>query len=177
MARLFRRRYEATTARSRTAVIACALALVGLAGGVSAPSAQTGAAPALEEPSPEAIKLKPFPVITIAGRVGTLTTRVTVLSIRGPQDARVRMRCPGDVCPVRRVRNTIGSSMRLRLRRAERTYRAGTAIEIRVTGTGDQADRVGKYTKVKFRSGRRTPQRTDACLQPGATEPSPCPAG
>lgn len=220
MARLSHNRSQAAAARPRAALLACAMALLGLAGGGGASFAQTGVpsqptppatpsppdpdapqtpvspgdpdgepspspeGPGPSDPSPSdpnpsqdesragPAKLKPFPVVVIAGRQGKRTTTVSELSIRGPRNARVRMRCLGEGCPVRRARATIGPSKRLRLRRGERVYRAGTAIEIRVTGT----DRVGKYTKVKFRSGR-TPKRTDSCLQPGATRPSPCPEG
>jgi len=138
----------------------------------SEPSRPSEPAPSRDEPEARPAKLDPFPVVVIAGRQNRRTTRVTELSIRGPRNARVSLRCLGEGCPVRRVRATIGASKRLRLRRAERVYRAGTAIEIRVTGR----DRVGKYTKVRFRSGR-TPRRSDSCLQPGERSPSPCPAG
>jgi hypothetical protein len=90
--------------------------------------------------------------------------------VRGPFDALVTVRCLGEECPLRRVRARIPGDKRVRMRRAERVYRAGTSIEIRVT----RENRVGKYTKIRFRAGR-TPTRSDACLQPGATRPSPCP--
>lgn len=122
-------------------------------------------------PPPEAApsKLSPFPVVVVAGRQGERSTKVSELSVRGPRKARVVVRCLGKRCPLRRTDATIPRSKRLRVRKAQRVYRAGLVLEIRVTG----ADRVGKYTRVRFRGGR-TPARTDACLQPGASKPSAC---
>lgn len=122
-------------------------------------------------PPPEAApsKLDPFPVVVVAGRQGERSTKVSELSVRGPRKARVVVRCLGKRCPLRRTAAAIPQSKRLRVRKAQRVYRAGLVLEIRVTG----ADRVGKYTKVRFRGGR-TPARTDACLQPGASKPSAC---
>jgi hypothetical protein len=71
---------------------------------------------------------------------------------------------------MRRARATIPRAERVRVRKAQRVYRAGLVIEIRVTGE----DRVGKYTKIRFRRGR-TPARSDACLQPGSSKPTACP--
>jgi len=71
---------------------------------------------------------------------------------------------------MRRVAATIPRAMRLLIRKAERVYRAGLVVEVRVTDT----DRVGKYTKIRFRRGR-TPTFSNACLQPGSTKPSACP--
>jgi hypothetical protein len=120
---------------------------------------------------PEGVpRLSPFPKIVIAGRQRGRVTRVTEFMIRGPRRARVSVTCRGRGCPIRRLRTRIGASGRLRLRRAQRLYRAGSVIEIRVTGRG----RVGKFTRVTFRAGR-LPARVDACLRPGAREPSACP--
>ncbi|MDQ3645042.1 MAG: hypothetical protein M3356_06000 [Actinomycetota bacterium] len=121
-------------------------------------------------------KLDPFPVVIVAGRHGRRSTRVTQLSVKGPHEARVAVRCLGRGCPIRRAAATIPTSERVRVRKAQRVYRAGLVIEVRVTGedpaTGE--DRVGKYTMIRFRRGR-TPARSDACLQPDSTEPSACP--
>jgi hypothetical protein len=94
---------------------------------------------------------------------------VSELSVKGPRDARVVVRCLGERCPLRRTAATIPRTKRLRIRKAQRLYRAGLVLEVRVTG----ADRVGKYTKIRFRGGR-TPARSDACLQPGSSKPSAC---
>lgn len=106
----------------------------------------------------------------MAGRQGRRSTRVTELSVKGPRGARVVVRCLGRRCPMRRAIKRISRAGRVRIRKAQRVYRAGLVIEIRVT----DEDRVGKYTSIRFRRGR-TPARSDACLQPGSTEPSACP--
>ena len=159
-------------ARPRVAVLACALALGGLAAGMSATSAQS--VPSQDPPPDETEprKLEPFPVVVIAGRQGKRTTSVAELTVRGPRNARVRVRCLGRICPIRRVGARIPAGGRLRLRRAQRIYRAGTGLEIRVTAK----ERIGKYTKIGFRRAR-TPSRRDSCLWPGERLPSRCPAG
>jgi len=115
-------------------------------------------------------KLDPFPVVVVAGRQGMRSTRVSELSVRGPREARVVVRCLGEQCPIRRAAATIPRTKRLRVTKAERVYPAGLVIEVRVTGR----DRVGKYTRIRFRRGQ-TPARSDACLQPGSSRPSACP--
>ena len=132
------------------------------------PSGQDPAAPPPAQA--RASKLDPFPVVVVAGRQGERATHVTELSVRGPRKARVVVRCLGARCPMRRVAGTIPRAKRLRLSKAQRVYRAGLAIEVRVS----RGDRVGKYTKIRFRRGR-TPARRDACLQPGSSRPSACP--
>ena len=128
-----------------------------------------GQDPSSPPPQAGASKLDPFPVVVVAGRQGKRATQVTELSVRGPRKARVVVRCLGERCPVRRVARTIPRAKRLRLTKAERVYLAGLTIEVRVS----DGDRVGKYTKIRFRSGR-TPARRDACLQPGSSKPSAC---
>lgn len=65
----------------------------------------------------------------------------------------------------------VGKRKRLRIRRAQRAFRAGQVLEVRVTAT----NRIGKYTRIAFRR-RRTPRRRDLCLSPVMAKPSPCPA-
>jgi hypothetical protein len=185
-------------AHSSAVGLACALALALLAAVVSTSVAQIPAPPAVPTPpdtllTPEApdepaaeppqdsqappasptqagpSRLNPFPVVIVAGRQGRRATRVTELSVKGPRGARVVVRCLGERCPMRRARATIPRAERVRVRKAQRVYRAGLVIEIRVTGE----DRVGKYTKIRFRRGR-TPARSDACLQPGSSKPTAC---
>ena len=96
---------------------------------------------------------------------------MTELSVKGPRNARVVVRCVGDECPMRRAAATIPRAKRIRIRKAERVYRVGLDLVLRVTGR----DRVGRYVKFRFRAGRIPTIRRDACLQPGSTKPSPCP--
>jgi len=110
--------------------------------------------------------------VVIAGLRRRRLTFVDELSVRGPAGAIVRLRCSGTRCPVRRLSTTIGARKRLRLRRAQGTYTAGTVLEIRVVDP--DAERIGKYTRLRFRA-RGAPARTDSCLRPGARRPSACP--
>ena len=116
--------------------------------------------------------LNPFPVVVIAGRLRGRRTRLTMFVVRGPRGAKVRVRCKGRRCPFRSLRGTIGKRRRLRFRRAQRTYRIGQSLEVRVAG----GNRIGKFTRIVFRRSR-TPRRFDACLRPGASRASSCPAG
>lgn len=144
------------------------------AGSAQAPSPATGVVeeqlfPA--QPPPKPSFLTPRPIVVIAGVRRGRFTSVDELSVRGPAGAIVRVSCLGRGCPVRRLSTRIGARKRLRLRRAERTYRAGAVLEIRVIDAA--RERIGKFTRVKFRN--RTPSRSDSCLKPGARRPSACP--
>lgn len=141
---------------------------VASASSFSGPTATIPAAP--PPPPPAAPKLDPFPRVVIAGRRRGSLTLVSELTVSGPRGALVRMRCRGRGCPVSRTGGTIGRRGRLRLRRAERTYRAGAVIEIRVLD--EDEGRIGKFTRVRFRRG--IPVRMDSCLAPGASAPSRC---
>ena len=90
----------------------------------------------------------------------------------GPRRAKVSVRCKGRGCPFRRIRGTIGKRKRLRFRRAQRTFRAGQVLEIRVTG----GNRIGKFTRITFRRGR-APRRVDSCLTPGVAQAQPAARG
>jgi hypothetical protein len=115
--------------------------------------------------------LAPFPVVAIGGRLTRAGARLTLLTVRGPVGARVLARCRGRGCPARWIRGRVGRSRKLRLRRFERWLRAGTVLEVLVTGPG----RVGKYSRFTIRRGK-PPARKDACVAPGSTRPSACPS-
>jgi hypothetical protein len=138
----------------------------------------SGSSSSLSEPfgpvegAPPPRLMRPFPVLVITGSERGRVTAISSFSVRGPRRALVRARCSGRGCAFRSIRRRIGASKRLRLRRAEGSFRAGNAIEVRVTSQG----RVGKFTRIRIRRDR-VPSRTDLCLQPGASRPSRCPAG
>jgi hypothetical protein len=138
----------------------------------------SGSSSSLSEPfgpiegAPAAKLIRPFPVVVLTGRERGRLTTITGLTVRGRRGALVQARCSGRGCAFRSIRRRIGSGKRLRLRRVEGSYRAGNAIEVRVTAQG----RVGKFTRIRIRRGR-VPARTDSCLQPGARRPSRCPSG
>lgn len=113
--------------------------------------------------------LRPFPIVVIAGRLRGTRTRIGDFVVRGPSRARVSLRCTGRRCPFHRIGAAIGKRKRLRIHRAQRTFRAGQVLEVRVTGT----NRIGKYTRIAFRR-RRTPRRVDLCLSPVMAKPTPC---
>ncbi len=117
--------------------------------------------------SPEV--LSPFPRIAIAGRARRNSTRVTRFVVRAPRGSRITVRCRGRGCPFRRASARAGRRA-VRFRRLQRSFRRGIVLEVSVTSTG----KIGKYTRFRFRR-RRAPSRVDACLQPGARRPSPCP--
>jgi hypothetical protein len=142
---------------------------VGSSSAFSAPTAvvaRTPVTPGRATPPP---RLTPFPVFVIAGRSRGRLTRLTDVVVRGPRGARVSLRCRGTRCPLGRVTTRIGAARRVRLRSAQRVYRAGQALELRVTAP----NRIGKFVRVRFRRGR-APARADSCLLPGRTQPSSC---
>jgi len=114
------------------------------------------------------VRMRPFPVVRIAGVVLPDGALVKILSVRAPRGSRVRIRCRGGGCPVRSVART--STTRLvRLHRFERRLRAGVKLELFVR----QAGRIGKYTRFRIRAGE-APARIDRCLLPGRGRPVRC---
>jgi hypothetical protein len=108
----------------------------------------------------------PFPVVRIRGQLTRTGARVTLLSVRAPGDAWVDVDCTGKDCPARHYRSAGGEH---RLRKFERTLRAGTRLEVRVTKPGY----IGKFTEFVIRR-HAEPKRSDRCLAPGATRPVAC---
>jgi hypothetical protein len=142
---------------------------VGSSSEFSAPTgvvARTPVTPGRAEPPK---RLSPFPVFVIAGRSRGRLTRLTDVVVRGPRGARVSIRCRGARCPLRRTVARIGAARKVRLRSAQRVYRAGQVLEVRVTAP----NRIGKFVRVRFRRGR-APARSDSCLLPGRSRPSSC---
>jgi hypothetical protein len=126
-------------------------------------------APAPPAPAPAPVKvtvaasrapaeqfLHPFPVVRIRGFFARTGARITLLSVRGPEKARVSARCVGHGCPVRSF--TLPTA-HVRLHRFERFLRAGIQLQIRVTRPG----RIGSYTSFLIRA-HRPPLRTERCL-------------
>jgi hypothetical protein len=100
--------------------------------------------------------LRPFPVVRIRGFFARTGARITLLSVRGPKNATVNVRCVGRGCPVREV--TLPTA-NVRVHRFERFLRAGIQLQIRVTRPG----RIGSYTSFLIRR-RKAPLRTERCL-------------
>jgi plastocyanin len=122
--------------------------------------------------------LSPFPVVRIAGRITPKGTRVRLLRVDAPKDAKVSVSCSGKGCPFKKQVRTVSATPKnasaaiVRVRRLERLIRAGVRVRVYVT----KAAQIGKYTRFRFRAGK-PPVRTDGCLMPGAWTPSQCPAG
>ncbi len=143
-------------------------------GSASAFSAPTAAFP-VSAPSPPLIggppalpRLSPFPVVVVIGRTRGARTRITGLLVRGPTGAKVTVSC-NRRCRVRGGATRIGAKRRVRLKRAERLYRRGAVLDLRVTGRG----KVGKFTRLRMRNGL-APARVDRCLAPGSVAPTRC---
>jgi hypothetical protein len=132
-------------------------------------SAPPLAPPALSAPATvRAAYLRPFPVVRIRGYSVRGGARITLLSVRGPRSARIRVTCAGAGCP--RGPGPAPVAPPARLRDFERFLPAGTVLRVRVTATSA----VGKYTS--FRIGAHgAPRRTDRCLLPGRWAPARCP--
>jgi hypothetical protein len=108
--------------------------------------------------------MRPFPVVRVAGYIGSHGSRIVVWSVKAPRGAIIDVRCTGRGCPLRQ-----GTFRPGRIRPLERYLPAGVAITIRVTRPGF----VGTYTRVVIRS-RKRPRRHDACVVPGDIRPRPC---
>ena len=125
----------------------------------TAPSASKAPAPAL---------MRPFPVVRIRGYFAPNGARITLLAVRGPRSAQIRVRCLGHGCPMATL---AASSAPARLHPFERFLPAGTRLQITVATPG----RIGKYASFLIRA-HRAPTRTDRCLPPGRSKPTRCPA-
>lgn len=112
--------------------------------------------------------LDPFPVVRVRGVLTRGGARVTLLTVRGPRDVRIFVRCRRGSCPRRQL--AVAATM-TRLRLFERPLRAGTRLEIKVVRPGW----IGKWTVITIRRGV-APRRTDGCLYPGRLRPVRCPA-
>jgi hypothetical protein len=114
--------------------------------------------------------LSPFPVVRIVGALTRTGARIKLLSIRLPRGVKVTAKCKGRGCPYHR-RTYRPKSRGLRLRKLERSLRAGTGLKIYISKPG----RIGKYTAFKIRRGK-APKRRDLCLRPGARRATRCPS-
>ena len=152
-------------------IAAICVAMVMAAAGAAMAIAPPAVAVPAQEPPPEyeipdgPLYMEPFPVVRVRGELAPGGARVRVLRVTAGRRAVVRVRCKGSGCPVRRLRRKPG-----RIGRFERFLPAGTRITLRVT----RPERIGKYVRLRIRAGR-PPARTDACVVPGTSGPSPCP--
>ena len=133
----------------------------------------TGSSSASAPPAPVTVQarprlLDPFPVVRIRGVLTRSGARLTLVTVRGPRDVRIVVRCRHSSCPRQRL---AVAAARTRLRLFERALRAGTRLEIKVVRPGW----IGKWTVITIRRGA-APRRRDLCLYPGGVRPVRCPA-
>jgi hypothetical protein len=116
----------------------------------------------------------PFPIVRIAGVQTASGVKLSLLNVQAPVGVRVTVTCRGRGCRMRgqsRVASTSkharhASSVVLAFRRFERSFGAGTTLEVRVSAAGE----LGKYTLFAIHR-RSLPTRVDACLS--ALDPKP----
>lgn len=182
------------TPRTATVVVLVASALValGLAGSTllglpGAAQAQDGdppyqlptptPTPTPDPDDPELRLLTPTPVIGIRGKLTLNGARLSALKVTTPPLVRVVVRCKGGLkvgCPSA-VSSTVvpdatTRTVVYRLKRFERTYRAGAVLELNVARRGT----IGRWSSFTIRKGK-FPKRRDACVNYGAATPRRCP--
>jgi hypothetical protein len=116
----------------------------------------------------------PFPIVRIAGVQTASGVKLSLLNVQAPVGVRVTVTCRGRGCRMRgqsRVASASkharhASSVVLAFRRFERSFGAGTTLEVRVSAAGE----LGKYTLFAIHR-RSLPTRVDACLS--ALDPKP----
>jgi hypothetical protein len=125
-------------------------------------------------PSPPRTML-PFPVVRIAGSENATGVKISLLTVQAPSGAQIMILCRGRGCPKTESRvvasgRRVGTTL-VEFRRFERSLRAGSVLEIRVSKAGE----IGKYTRFTIRRGK-PPARVDTCLSPAGIKPIVCPS-
>jgi hypothetical protein len=105
--------------------------------------------------------LSPAPLVRFAGRPTATGAHLDLLTVTAPRGTHVGVRCRGTRCPYKRKR-IAARGKRIVLRALQRSFAAGTVIEIRVT----KPETIGKFTRLRIRAGQ-SPARLDRCLRPG----------
>jgi hypothetical protein len=110
--------------------------------------------------------ISPFPVVRTAGSYTAQRTTFTRFTVKGPAGTKVSAKCQRARCKLRR---TLKSTRTVHIRPLERSYKAGTKIQVRLT----VPSLIGKYVSIRIRRGK-PPLRLDRCLRPGGTRPVSC---
>ena len=147
--------------------------VTGSSAGATRPAAAAGGAPTGSASSAKLAMLTPFPIVRIRGVILRGSARLSLLSVKAPTGARVKVICHGGGCPKKKsvVLRVASGKSAVRVRSLERRLRSGAVIEVFVTAPG----RIGKYTRFTIRSNA-APARRDLCLKPGKSKPVACPA-
>jgi hypothetical protein len=116
--------------------------------------------------------LSPFPIVRIRGVILRGSARLSLLSVKAPKGARVKVTCHGHGCPKKKsvVMRVASGKSAVRVRSLERRLRSGAVIEVFVTAPG----RIGTYARITIRANA-APARRDLCLNPGKSKPVACP--
>jgi hypothetical protein len=114
--------------------------------------------------------LRPFPIVRLRGTLTATGARITLFTVRVPARVAVVATCRGTSCPTRRMARSASKRRTIRLKRFERSLRAGTRLTVKVT----RARRIGKWSTIVIRRGA-APRRSDLCAYPGAGAPAACP--
>ncbi len=115
--------------------------------------------------------MSPVPLVRMSGELTTFGARVTVLSVRAPKAAKVRIRCSGS-CPRKTWTATKRKRTVTRVGVFERVWNSGTKLTVTITRRGY----IGKRTAFTIRRGK-APLRKDTCLSPTSGKTQKCPAG
>ena len=131
-----------------------------------------GGAPTSSASSKQLAMITPFPIVRIRGLIIRGSARLTLLSVKAPKGARVKVICHGGGCPKKKsvVLRVASGKSPVRVRSLERRLRKGAVVEVFVTAPG----RIGKYTRFTIRANA-APARRDLCLRPGRSKPVACP--
>jgi hypothetical protein len=110
--------------------------------------------------------------VRIRGLIVRGSARLSLLSVKAPKGARVKVICHGGGCPKKKsvVLRVASGKSPVRVRSLERRLHRGAVVEVFVTAPG----RIGKYTRFTIRSNA-APARRDLCLRPRKSEPVACP--
>ena len=131
----------------------------------------TVAAATIHMSAPPQSVLQPFPTVRIVGRFVRGGIRLSILRVKAPAEARIKVNCRGRGCPVKAQRRTATASA-VRFRAFQRFLRTGVSLTVRVSKDA----KIGAYTSFAVRRGK-LPVRSDACLDPAGVKPIPCPSG
>ena len=146
--------------------------VTGSSDGQSGPATAAGGSATSSASRAKLAMLSPFPVVRIRGVILRGFARLSLLSVKAPTGARVRVVCHGGGCPKKKsvVLRVASGKSAVRVRSLERRLHSGTVIEVFVTAPG----RIGKYARITIRSNA-APARRDLCLNPGKSKPVACP--
>jgi hypothetical protein len=111
--------------------------------------------------------MSPFPTVGASAARRRGGAALGLFTIRAVPGATLEVNCFGRGCPYGYISYFLRVG-RMRLVSLKQRYRAGAAIELRIS----HPERTGKYVRIDIGSGRAT--RTDGCVYPGSPQPRTC---